>query len=38
MLGGLLKLKEENKMHQNQIELWQHQHTFNIDKKNIEKD
>ena len=24
-------------MHQNQIELWQHQHTFNIDKKHIEK-
>lgn len=24
-------------MHQNQIELWQHQHTFNIDKKHIER-
>lgn len=24
-------------MHQHQIELWQHQHTFNIDKKHIEK-
>jgi cation diffusion facilitator family transporter len=28
---------KESRMHQDQIKLWQHQHTFNIDKQHIEK-